>query len=659
MRRFLVLVAGSCAIVASGCSGNPGTVSNPTNPGPSPGARAAITGKVHGGQNPIQDAKVYLLAVNDTGYGGPGIASSSSNESVSLLTTGAGQTSLGYYVTTDSNGDFTITDDYTCPSAYSHTYLYAVGGNAGSGDNSAITLVGPVKTCPSSSESVVVNEVTTIASVFSFAGFVSDPTHVSSSGTTLAVIGLDIADVALNNLASSGTGEANTTTAAGNGTVPQTTINTLANILAACVNSTGPTSDPCTTLFEYAPNGAVMPLDTATAAVNIAHNPGANVAKLFALQGSSPPFVNDLSSAPNDFTIGIAFTQSSWFLEPHGVAIDGTGDVWVTAFGNGSFPEGGVGELLAETSWSGDNPITGGGLGYGDPQAIAISETVTGNNSATSGDIWVTVNANGTSLIQLGPSGSPTGGCASGCSETGLDGAYYEAIDTSGNGWQTSAEDYEGTNYLFEGVPSVGYSYFSGSCLTEGRGLAIDSSGNIWVVNVPSSGSSYNLCEFSSSGTQNMDSPFSGSGLTEYANGAPIAIDGSNNVWVGADGDVAKFNSSGVLQSPSGGYAVGGVNTPYGIAIDGAGNVWTANNGNNSITELSSTGTAISGSNGFTAGGILNGPNGLAIDGAGNVWVTAGASNNLVEFVGAATPVVTPIAANLVSPYGGHAVNRP
>ena len=58
-----------------------------------------------------------------------------------LLTSGAGQDGLGYYVTTDSNGDFTITGDYTCPTAYSETYVYAVGGNPGSGANSAATLL--------------------------------------------------------------------------------------------------------------------------------------------------------------------------------------------------------------------------------------------------------------------------------------------------------------------------------------------------------------------------------------------------------------------------------------------------------------------------------------------------------------------------------------
>jgi hypothetical protein len=39
----------------------------------------------------------------------------------------------------------------------------------------------------------------------------------------------------------------------------------------------------------------------------------------------------------------------------------------------------------------------------------------------------------------------------------------------------------------------------------------------------------------------------------------------------------------------------------------------------------------------------------LAIDGSGNAWVTGG--NQVTEFVGAAAPVVTPLAANLGNPY--------
>ena len=55
----------------------------------------------------------------------------------------------------------------------------------------------------------------------------------------------------------------------------------------------------------------------------------------------------------------------------------------------------------------------------------------------------------------------------------------------------------------------------------------------------------------------------------------------------------------------------------------------------------------------------MSGPHGIAIDGSGNVWVSNLQGNSLTEIVGAATPVVTPIVANLKSPYGQHAVNKP
>ena len=77
---------------------------------------------------------------------------------------------------------------------------------------------------------------------------------------------------------------------------------------------------------------------------------------------------------------------------------------------------------------------------------------------------------------------------------------------------------------------------------------------------------------------------------------------------------VVKISSSGTVLSGTNGYTVG--SGSYGIAIDGAGNVWVAN-GDNSVTELSSAGVSLSGTNGYTSGG-LNYPYAIAVDSSGN-----------------------------------------
>ena len=52
-------------------------------------------------------------------------------------------------------------------------------------------------------------------------------------------------------------------------------------------------------------------------------------------------------------------------------------------------------------------------------------------------------------------------------------------------------------------------------------------------------------------------------------------------------------------------------------------------------------------------------PNAIAIDCSGNVWTTnAGTVGSLTELIGAATPVVTPLVANLITPYSSPA-SRP
>jgi hypothetical protein len=125
-------------------------------------------------------------------------------------------------------------------------------------------------------------------------------------------------------------------------------------------------------------------------------------------------------------------------------------------------------------------------------------------------------------------------------------------------------------------------------------------------------------------------------------------------------------NSISLITSATAGTAYGSAATlsaPHFIALDGSGNVWVSNkNGGlsggsagGSVSEFSSNGTAISPASSNTTlvnpGYVHNGLNqgyGIAVDPSGNVWVADDYTNFTVEeIVGAATPVVTPIALQL------------
>lgn len=631
---WTILVA-SCGLFISGCSG----VSNLSVLQSESGAVAgsAFQGKVHGGQQPISGAHVYLYGANTSGYGG---------SSTSLLTSGSGRTIDGsgnYYVTTDGGGNFTITGDYSCPTPTTQVYLYSIGGNPGAGTNSAAGLMAGLGSCGSltSSVTVVVNEVSTIATAYALAGFATDPTHVSNSGSSQSVSAMaqafggalqTPAKGGIANLEVLSTGLALTTTPAGNGSVPQGEIYTLANILAACVNSTGPSSAPCTTLFGNAMNGITQPSDTATAAINIAHNPGANITALYALQTPSAPFQQALTAQPNDFTIAIVYTGGGLDgtgFAPEGIAADMYGNIWVPNYQSSS---------ISKFDYTG-TPLSGstgfGLAGLDNPTSVAID---------IYGNAWV-ANYNGNSISEFSNSGVKISG-PPGFTGSGLNQPYGISIDSVGHTWIANFGGNNLSEFTAAGAALSGGSGFTTDSLVGPAGTAGDTAGNIWGTIYGGTSGIFEAVPSTSLGVSPTFTFFNGGGLNSPYG---IAIDGSGNVWVanqGGNGSVSKFDSSGNAVSGANGYTNAGIDVPYGIAVDGAGNVWTANYGgdSNSISEISSTGGTIS-TNGYVSNSILK-PYGIAIDSAGNVWVACdNGSNALAEFVGAAVPVVTPLTA--------------
>jgi hypothetical protein len=214
-------------------------------------------------------------------------------------------------------------------------------------------------------------------------------------------------------------------------------------------------------------------------------------------------------------------------------------------------------------------------------------------------------------------------------------------------------------------VPLAGSPY-SGIGLDAPNSIAIDGNNNVWVANH----SSASVTALNSSGAPLAGSPYTGGGLTGSGGqtvGQSIAIDNSGNVWIiNGNSSVTALNSSGT-PLPGSPYSGGGLNGAIAIAIDGDGNAWVASNGpytsndgtgytNSRITELLSSGSAASPGSGFTAG-FINTPTGIAIDGAGDVWVIndsflsdpltapSGAGPGVTEYIGAAAPTVTPLVA--------------
>jgi hypothetical protein len=614
----------------------------------------AIQGVVYGGQQPIVGARIYLFAAGTGGYG---------TASTSLLTSAAGNqdttptdpTYLDYYVTSGTGGNFTITGDYSC-NANTQVYIYAVGGNPGlptppAVNNTAAGLLAVLGNCPGGANAfatatpyVVINEVTTVAAAYAFAGFATDAVHVASSGTTLAKVGIQNAFASAANLAQLSTGNAWATPPSNSsGAAPAATVYTLANILASCVNtngtvSSGPPATPCYTLLTSALSGGTtgtQPTDTATAAINIAHYPGSNVAALWGLVNGSAAFGSGLTTQPNDFTLGLQL-KSTDMAGPHSVAIDGCGNAWVAN-------NEGISVTLFSSSGSvlsGTTGFTGGGVF--DPDTIAID---------LSGNAWIT-NYYGNDVSALAgvsgpPCTSPTGSPLTNSPYSGgsVHTPYGIAIDGAGNAWITN---YNNTITELSTVSTPlgtasGGSPYSGLSLNIPYAVAIDKSGDVWIASKNNSA----VTELNNSGGI-IAAGYTGGGIdVPYG----IAIDGSGNAWIANYGGISNSTISEIASSGTALSAVGsspfsesGSYGPQAIAIDGGGNAWVANNGNSSIAEFSNGGAMLSPSAGYSASGTLNGPNAIAVDPSGNVWISNSNNNTVTELIGAAVPVVTPLS---------------
>ncbi len=646
-------LAFAAAAALTGCGSQ--TVPSPIQ---SPAVAARVTGQVYGGQQPVIGATVTVWATGADGYG---------TSSTPLAS-----------VTTDANGAFSFpAGAYTCPYANQPVYLTASGGNAGAGANSAIMLAAGLGSCSAARSAIVnLNEVTTVATAFALGQFFT-PTlggppssdffagHATGAGVFHA--GLVLANTATIPLLvdlPSGTAHATLTGAGGAvTTIDAAKIYSMANTLAACVNSVSASGTACSTLFSLTtpPGGATAPSDTLQAAVQMALFPYQNVTALYNLASPQPPFTG-LPQPPNDWTVGVSYTTPTLGLgisatfaglpTSSNIDIDATGRVW--------FPS---------------NKPGASGLAYFDPATGAFSGPFAGASLTApqylsidqGGTVWATDQASGNlaGVSSTNPGGTPL--------TVSIPGAYGGPVTT----------DFDNTLFFTAEAPAQASQLFS---LDPGRSTTTAVTTFTQHPTGLIAEDTYAPYRNLLAATMAPSSACAQESLGQFTYGSTAWSPGEIMVQTTASpcvtGGIALdlYETDSLSTSPSANQLCSAfdmicftpvvpLSAPQGIATDGANSRWIANSGNGSISTLFGLDTdnpdsgydylpssPVAYLHDASHGGTMSTPFGIAIDRSGNVWVSnagcvtaaaapcATTSFTLSELVGAAAPAITPLS---------------
>jgi len=639
----ILSLAGSLTLAGCGL----GTAAAPAA-GDTPGSYAlgAIQGIAHGGLQPVVGATVKMYATQNNGYGGNGLFLAEANPQDGG--------SFGDGSDTDSNGSFLFSAaKYVagCP-AGQYAYVTISGGNAGGGTNANLLLMAVLGPCStlynvsgngetySGSTPVWVNEVSTVAAAYALGNFMSitgsaspfvvnisapvtnnfsdgsvawnGSAYASCSGTacngnasfnattgveTFQGNGLYHAVLNYQNLVALTTGVANTTITTGvtgaTGTIPAAEINSIANALQLCVNSTGAASASCTSLFGYTPSVAsVTPANTLQAAMNLAKNPyssSANVAGLLSFQtAQTQVYSPHLSAAPADWTLNVVYAGGG-MNTPYNIALDANDSIYAINKATSSSITAITSSGTFKSGTSGWPTVTSSSTTIGTFQGIAtdsagnvfVAENVTGNSTTATAGTYEYSTTNGAYESVLAHANG-----SSSASTDPISDAVYVAVDRRNNVW---------TTYSVNGVGNEDYWQCAGSPCTYSPNIttvgligggtpttsaiiyAIVSGGAVTGFTISNGGAGY-------SATPTVT--ITGGGGTGATATATLTSGVVTAVTLGSGGSgytTSNHNSysDGAFTEVSA--ATGGNN--QGVIVDPYQNVWTAVEGSNTSSE--------------------------------------------------------------------------
>jgi sugar lactone lactonase YvrE len=369
-----------------------------------------------------------------------------------------------------------------------------------------------------------------------------------------------------------------------------------------------------------------------------------------------------------DQTIGSADGSgvTARFFNPAGVAVDASGNVYVSDSGNGTIrkilPGGAVTTLAGTADVTGYADGTGGAAIFGRTQGIAVDGA---------GNLYLADSSNNV-IRKITPDGVVTtlAGTASifGSTDgTGPSARFSDplgvAVDSSGNVYVADTGNNTirkitpgGVVTTLAGSPGApGYMDGTGSAAMFNNpiGIAVDTAGNVYVgesgYEQPAGTASffhYNNDTIRKITPDGVVTTLAGLPYTIYY--GPGSTPDSVNTSADGTGSAARFNN------------------PAGLAVDGNGNVYVADEYNDTIRRVTADGVVTTlagvagvsgGASGTGAGALFNNPSGVAVDANGNVFV-ADAGNDLIR-VGAlgrepqlpsepsfASPAVSQVVAN-------------
>ena len=363
---------------------------------------------VQAGTAPIAGAAVQLYASGTTGNG----SAPTALFSAPVIASASGIASLsGYY----------------CPSATSLLYAVASGGTVAgaSSPNPNIALMVPLGACNGIvfRTTYTADEATTIAAAEALAQFYALGGSIGSTATNS--VGLTNAFATAQSLADPVAGTSPGSTLPANAVSPAPRLNSLANILNACVVS----ASSCATLYTATAQGSTQASNTLDAAYYIAKAPAANVAALYALSLAGTAYTPVLSQIPTDWTMFVTYSGGG-LDSPSGLGVDSTGAVWVASYFGSASKFTPVGAPVFA------NGITGAGLNNSYGLAIDLSNNVWIPNEQPFTSYGIgTVSELASTGASLAGSGYATGG---------MNYPISVAIDPNGTVWVV---DY-GNSYL-------------------------------------------------------------------------------------------------------------------------------------------------------------------------------------------------------------------